>query len=377
MKILMLASWYPNEVAPTNGNFIEKHCEAIALKHEVSLIYFEPNPTAKKSSIVNSELNGVKRVGLIYPKVTSNLPIISSLLKLYIQYRLIKRIQSTIRWNEIDLVHLHVCLPYGIWAYWLAKKHKKKLFVTEHSSAFHQQRFSGINNYFIRKILGYASKISTVSEDLGKSIQTHFNVNSSTLSCIPNVVNENYFYVNQTAKQRVKHKFIHISNAVEKAKNIVGILEAIRLLSIERTDFELKIVSDGDTSYLNQFIEDNNLQQFIHIEGTKTTSEIAKLIQQSDTLVLFSNYENFPCVIAEAWMCGVPVISTAVNGIPEFANSQNSILIEKGNDLALKNALLNRMNIETQFDPFFISTKANELFSYQSVAEKFDAFYKS
>ena len=46
--------------------------------------------------------------------------------------------------------------------------------------------------------------------------------------------------------------------------------------------------------------------------------ELVSHLQSASIFVLFSNYENLPCVILEAFSCGVSVIATKVGGIQEF-----------------------------------------------------------
>ena len=39
LNILFLCSWYPNPDAPSNGIFIRRHAEALALKHKVTVLF--------------------------------------------------------------------------------------------------------------------------------------------------------------------------------------------------------------------------------------------------------------------------------------------------------------------------------------------------
>ena len=68
-------------------------------------------------------------------------------------------------------------------------------------------------------------------------------------------------------------------------------------------------------------------------------------MQLADTLVLFSRYENLPCVIAEALCSGLPVVSNRIAGIPEMLDETNGIMLDADNEeqlqLALRQILMN------------------------------------
>jgi glycosyltransferase involved in cell wall biosynthesis len=106
------------------------------------------------------------------------------------------------------------------------------------------------------------------------------------------------------------------------------------------------------------------------------TEEIASFLHTCKALVLFSNFENFPCVIPEAWMSGVPVIATRVNGIPEFANESNGILVERGNEAQLAEAMRAILDGKT-FDASALRTYALTHFSYEAVGKQLDEVYKN
>jgi len=54
----------------------------------------------------------------------------------------------------------------------------------------------------------------------------------------------------------------------------------------------------------------------------------------SDALILNSDYESFSIVVAEAWACGIPVISTSVGIAAELPNALG-IQVETRNPLSL------------------------------------------
>ena len=63
-----------------------------------------------------------------------------------------------------------------------------------------------------------------------------------------------------------------------------------------RQDFDLKIVSDGEVEYAKELIQKFGLDGIVSFYPTMSTQQIADTISQSSALLLFSNYENFPCV---------------------------------------------------------------------------------
>ena len=71
---------------------------------------------------------------------------------------------------------------------------------------------------------------------------------------------------------------------------------------------------------------------------------MADMYRHSDFLLLFSNFENLPCVIVEAFACGLPVLATRVGGIAEIVDDTRGVLVDAGDEealLAQTNHLLN------------------------------------
>ena len=65
----------------------------------------------------------------------------------------------------------------------------------------------------------------------------------------------------------------------------------------------------------------------IQFTGMLPYEEVARLMRNSDAFVLFSLYENMPCVVLEALCCGLPVITSDVGGLKEVINQENGVLV--------------------------------------------------
>lgn len=85
-------------------------------------------------------------------------------------------------------------------------------------------------------------------------------------------------------------------------------------------------------------VKSTGLQNVIHLLGPR--QDVQELLPQFDLFVLPSLYEGFGLAALEAMMAGVPVIATAVGGLPEFINDGHDGLLVPPQDVdALYEAL--------------------------------------
>jgi glycosyltransferase involved in cell wall biosynthesis len=143
--------------------------------------------------------------------------------------------------------------------------------------------------------------------------------------------------------------FLHVSTMDERTKNPEGILDACVLLKNQESKFLLTIISDEDVSKWKILATNKGLSENIKFIGPLEWSELVPYYQKADALVVFSHYESFSIVIAEAWMTGTPVISTSV-GIAHNMDASMGILVEKNVPKSLSQAMLSVINKERSFD---------------------------
>ena len=377
LNILFLASWYPNKLKPKNGNFIQQHALAVSKYCNVACLHALSSEQNELFEIEENNNEGVYEVIVYYKKITSNIPIISSYFKLKRQiqaYRLgYKKIKQQLK--TIDVVHLNVMYPAGIFALELNSTDKLPYIISENWTGFLPSdpiKITTIEKYFINRIIKKAAVVCPVSEDLEKALKTYYPHPHFTI--VPNVVNTTVFKFEPHIRSK---RILHISNLKNEHKNITGILDTIKALSLKRTDFFITIAGDGDFEYFRNYAKSLRLpEQLYIIEGAKSYTEVAQLMREHDLFLLFSNYENLPCVIAEALVCGLPVLTSVAGGTPEMVNATNGVLIEAGNNKQLLLELSSMLDNLHNYNQKEISENASNRYSFESVGKQFLAIYQ-
>lgn len=103
----------------------------------------------------------------------------------------------------------------------------------------------------------------------------------------------------------------------------------------------LVIIGEGPLrSSLEKQARDMGVGSRVIFMGRLDPSEVAGCLAAADLFVLNSTYEGLPHVVLEAFAAGVPVVATAVGGVPEVVeHGQNGWLVTPGQDAALREAV--------------------------------------
>ncbi len=379
LNVLTLCSWYPNDNNPTLGNFVQKHSDTIALENRAVSLAIFPSLNDSSVRLVHTKRNDLDELVLYYPKQEEGIAPIRKIKNFLSHRKAFKLGYAKVLdlMGKPDVVHLNIVYPMGIWALWLKQRFKIPYVITENSSGFHVDTEHAYPKRILRLcsvVLRNASVLLPVSSNLKGSLQKLSG--SSSFEIICNVVDEKLFessYQPSTSRSRL----IHISTGVDSIKNLSGMIRVVNRLSLDHPDLHLDIISDGDIEYAKKLHGELGGATCVDFHSTKSTKEIAEMIASSDALLMFSNYENFPCVIAESMMSGKPVISSNVNGIPEHVHEENGILVDPRDEEALGNAIVAFTTGELGFDSKKIRAYAMEHFSYKGVGEKFTNIYRS
>jgi glycosyltransferase involved in cell wall biosynthesis len=379
IKVLFISSWYPCRVTPTNGNFIQRHAEAVAQYCSTASLFVTSDRQVKNGfEISENIINGVYTIIVYYPKTNNS---IFSLFKKYSSYKKAmlygyKKIETV--FGKPDVLHGNVIIPAGFMVRKLSKKINVPYILTEHWTGFLKSRQHELT-FWQKQLAKYATAtakfICPVSYSLQQSMQA-IGIKGN-YKVIANVVNENIFLLKEEKITKEKIHFLHISNLNDAHKNISGLIKAIKILSENTQNFHITILGDGNPTPFQELANKIGIpKHLINIEGEKTLEEIAQLFQNADAFVLFSNYENLPCVISEAHMVGIPVISTNVGGINEMINELNGVMIEPGDTQLLANAMNSFIRIEKKYNALEIREKALDKYGLKQVGKQYYSLYK-
>ena len=381
MNVLWLASWFPNRVNPTTGDFIERHAKAAApFVNKLTVIAITKDDAMAAGAVdiqkstqhnitIYKVYYGKSKWGSLFEKMFS--------LKKYLALHQQVFDELVALYGMPDIVHVHVSMKAGLFARRLKKKYNIPYTITEHWSGYYKNAKPSVTDFgslyisLNKKVFAAASLLTAVSDELGKSINENFiKINYEV---VPNVVDTTIFYpANGQADNKIK--LIHASG-MGYEKNPEAIIRALSIWKQQGGNFVMHLYGTVHI-HLQQLVDELRLGNEVFFHGEVPQPELAKAMQQSDALILYSRYETFGCVLIEANACGIPVI---VSDLPVFheliteningvfiKGDEPYLLAEKLSAFALNKGLFNKNDI---------ASKALSGYRYEIVGRKFKTIY--
>jgi glycosyltransferase involved in cell wall biosynthesis len=123
--------------------------------------------------------------------------------------------------------------------------------------------------------------------------------------------------------------------------DLIHALEHLRRLDPE-LNFKLVVVGEGpERPLVEEAARRFRLDERVCFAGQ--ASDVRPFYQLADVLALPSHSEGSPNVLLEAMAAGVPVAATAVGGVPEIADDEETALLVAARDAAMMAGALHRL----------------------------------
>ena len=370
--VIWLASWYPSRTSPANGDFIQRHAEAVSAYMPVLVIHaIHDEAMDRPFSLAYRSSGGLTEL-ILYFRHGEPLGLISTLTYNLTYYRhtmnLVRHVLE--RCGKPTAFHVHVPMKMGRTARWARRFFGIPYIVSEHSSKYAGdasdsfRRRSFLHRWSVRRVYRQAIAVTNVSRAVADIMRRLFETNEVKVIC--NLADTAVFHY-AGRKPSTTFRFLHASTLTDQ-KNAEGLLRVFGQLYHLRQDFELVVIGAE--------LPDDLKQPWLKANGIVTHREVARLMQDSDALVLFSREENFPCVIVEALSSGLPVITSDVGGCAEAIHAGNGIVVPAGNEKALLEALQSMLDGYARYDRKGIAAEASRLYSRETIGRQFTDLYR-
>ncbi len=267
--------------------------------------------------------------------------------------RCFKILYSILRKDSYDIVHTN-----GYFADIIAIPACKLLGIP-HIATCHgfitNDRKLDIYNRLDRFVLRFSNKIIAVSEGIKKELIKN-GIKESRITVLQNAASGNYNNELFAKNRRDKRKLLNIENEefvlgyigrLSKEKGIAYLIEASSMLRELNVPIRVLIIGEGpQKKELEGLIIRKGIENEVTFAGFQR--DVENWIPALDAFVLPSLTEGTPLSLLEAMACGVPVVASAVGGIPQVIDpGKNGILVSPCKPEEIANAVNTLYNSET------------------------------
>ncbi len=231
--------------------------------------------------------------------------------------------------ERLDLMHAHYAIPHAA-AAWLAKQMLKperdlKLVTTLHGTDItlvgQDPSYFTITKFSIEQ----SDRVTAVSTYLRDETYRAFGCTGCDVVVIPNFVSTTEYHPPlppgpgdhtwRSALAPAGHKvLVHVSNfrPVKRVTDVVRVFAGVR----RQLPATLVLVGDGpDRDAAEQEADRLDLRREVRFLGK--VDNVADVLRGGDLFLLPSQTESFGLAALEAMACAVPVLASAVGGLPE------------------------------------------------------------
>ncbi|HEY2434199.1 MAG TPA: glycosyltransferase [Vicinamibacterales bacterium] len=254
---------------------------------------------------------------------------------------LIPRLRRLLLADKIDVLHTHGVDPmlYAGWAARLAgtpvRVHTQHDTMLETKGWRHRLKF---------RLAGPAfHSVVAVSRMTEQIVARHYR--GRGLRTIANGIDVERFRVRTGAEdgeRRTAGAGLVIGTVARLApeKAIDSLIDAFSTVQRAIPNCRLVIVGDGpERESLHARVRELRLESRVEFAGHQQSVE--RFVRDFDLFVLPSRTEGIPLAMLEAMATGIPVVATAVGGVPEvIVNGESGVLVAPNDSLALSAALI-------------------------------------
>ena len=236
-----------------------------------------------------------------------------------------------------DIVHAHYASSFGLYAS-ITGFHPFILSVWGSDITDFPNR-SLFNRFLIRHILSKADFICSSSEYLSEATKKY--TSREPYLIYFGVDTKQFKPLAEFKKDQDKFIFGTVK-ALDKHYGINYLIEAASLINQQIPNWELWIGGEGtEKDHLKNLVKQLNIDDKVRFLGYIPHFKVPEVLDQLDVFIVPSLEESFGVAAAEASACQLPVIASAIGGLPEIiVESETGYLVKPGSAVAIAEKLI-------------------------------------
>jgi glycosyltransferase involved in cell wall biosynthesis len=311
-----------------------RSCQEIGARSgvEMSLAVFErlhgkSSEAAKRS---NEFLEAASRVGIRVERIQESFAF---------DPRVIWRLRKIVRLVNPDVIQTHYSKSHFL--AWVSGVGNKRPWIAFHHghtrSAFRLRIYHGLDRWSLR----FPNQITAVSQAFARQLAAK-GLRREKIAVLHNSVEPVSVRRGSDAMQAAKARLgirpadrvVLAIGRLSKEKAHTDLVGAMTHLLKQRPELRARLIILGEgpeRARIEEAIRSAGLQDAVKLLGH--VNDVTGYYEMADLMVISSLSEGSPNVLLEAMAAGVPVVTTAVGGIPEMVEDQEHALLVPPQDL--------------------------------------------
>ncbi|MFQ4147209.1 glycosyltransferase [Arthrobacter sp. LAPM80] len=361
MRVLVLATWFPDAAAPHQAPFNLSHVQAIAARHEVQVIHVRLGGRGK---VVSEQYGGVTVTSVPFSPTKPW------------RYLAVARL-LTRALRDADVLHT-MAFSAAALATPVSAFARTPWVHTEHWSgmadpASVSKAWAAVA--WLRYILKLPQAVTAVSQAQSRQLQVF--ARKGAVHVVPNVVQGQPPLAARSGRLDGGVRLVGVGGLIEGKRPELA-LDALGVLRGKGIDASLTWVGDGPLrNDLQAQAGRLGLGEHFSITGMVAPEEVTSQMRKTDVFILPSAHETFCMAAAEAVAQGVPAVVTDLPAVRDFLSAKNSVLVSGNAAADFADGVEQALEIFADVSPEEISATLGDNLGSSAVASKFSEIYES
>lgn len=285
-------------------------------------------------------------------------------------FSMYKKLRKIIRAEKPDVIHTHLYVTKYVIPASFAIKAKRVH--TMHNIAS-EENLTKMGN-FLNHIFFKLCKVQPVaiSEKVRATTSEMFNIPEEKIPIVFNGIPLNRCMVKESTEIADKMVILNIGRFTEQ-KNQIALIDAMHKVHEKHPEAELHIYGEGELqSELEERIGDASYIKLCGLIG-----HIYPVLHDADIFALPSTYEGLPMTLIEAMGTGLPIVASAVGGVPELISDGETGFICETNAQSIADKINECIEkSELRADCAKSALEKSRCFSSEAMAEGYVKIYQ-